>query len=166
MQLTKITTADVETAMEIIDSAKEHLKEQGIDQWQQGYPNSELIHSDAMAQKGYFVVDSGQVLGYLFIDFDGEPAYSTLEGGEWASEKPFVVAHRIALSQKARGRGMSDKIFRLIEAMSIEQGIRYFRIDTDADNHKMQHILKKNGFTYRGVITFDESQKIAFDKEF
>ena len=44
------------------------------------------------------------------------------------------------------------------------KGIFNFRVDTDADNKIMQHILKKNGFTYCGVIWFDHSEKIAFEK--
>lgn len=44
------------------------------------------------------------------------------------------------------------------------KGISNFRVDTDADNQIMQHVLKKNGFVYCGVIWFDNSEKIAFEK--
>lgn len=44
------------------------------------------------------------------------------------------------------------------------KGISNFRVDTDEANKIMQHVLKKNGFTYCGVIWFDNSQKIAFEK--
>lgn len=43
-------------------------------------------------------------------------------------------------------------------------GVREFRVDTDAGNHKMQHILAKQGFQYRGTIRFDNSEKIAYEK--
>ncbi len=39
MELKNISKNDVNLAVEIIDMAKKHLKEQGIDQWQNGYPN-------------------------------------------------------------------------------------------------------------------------------
>lgn len=44
------------------------------------------------------------------------------------------------------------------------KGISNFRVDTDEANKIMQHVLEKNGFTYCGVIWFDNSQKIAFEK--
>ena len=108
-------------------------------------------------------MESGHILGYLCIDYDGEPAYDTLRG-KWNTSEPYVVVHRMALSDSARGKGISHQVFHLVENMSRARGIHSFRIDTDAGNQKMQHILKKNGFTFCGTIQFDNSEKIAFDK--
>ncbi len=165
MKLINITLEDVTQAMQIIDSAKKHLKEQGINQWQTGYPDYERIKNDALEKIGYFIVDDEEVLGYLCIDYNGEKAYEDLKG-EWAKDDKYVVVHRMAFSDKARGKKLSDKVFCLVQEMSKEKGINYFRVDTDGDNLKMQHVLKKNGFTYRGTIWFDNSEKIAFDKVF
>ncbi len=163
MKLRKTMKNDLEMAMGIIDGAKKHLKEQGIDQWQSGYPDYACIEKDTNSGKGYFVFEENQVLGYLCIDFDGEPAYDKLDG-EWSSDKPYVVVHRMAFHENARGKRLADVVFQLVEELSREKGIHNFRVDTDADNEKMQHILKKNGFSYRGKIWFDNSEKIAFDK--
>ncbi|ONI39838.1 GNAT family N-acetyltransferase [Candidatus Epulonipiscium fishelsonii] len=165
LELILMKPSEVDIAMNIIDSAKKHLKEQGIDQWQTGYPDYECIKNDSMTNKGFFAVDNGNILGYLCIDFDGEPAYNNLNG-TWSSDKDYVVVHRMAISENARGKNVSSQIFKLVEKMSADKGITNFRVDTDADNVKMQHILKKNGFIYRGTIWFDNSEKIAFDKQF
>lgn len=154
---------EVPRAIEIIDMAKEHLKQQGIDQWQNGYPDRDCIREDAAKERGYFLVDGEEILGYLCVDYGGEPAYDDMNG-EWQTDGRYVVVHRMAFTEGARGRGMSGTAFRLVEEMSREKGVNAFRVDTDADNKKMQHILKKNGFEYRGTICFDNSEKIAFDK--
>lgn len=150
-------------AMEIIAMAKAHLKQQGIDQWQTGYPDLPCIKRDMACGKGYFIVENGSVLGYLCVDFGGEPAYKALQG-EWRTTEPYVVVHRLAFADSARGKGISQKAFQLVEQLSKGKGIRSFRVDTDADNSKMRYILAKCGFTYRGKIWFDNSEKIAFDK--
>ncbi len=165
MHLTPMKPSQVPTAMEIIDGAKAHLNAQGIDQWQAGYPDLPCLERDAEHQTGYFVQEGSEILGYLCIDFDGEPAYETLQG-TWANSGPYVVVHRMAFTESARGKGISQQVFSLVEAMSAQKGIYYFRVDTDGDNTKMQHVLKKCGFTYRGTIWFDNSEKIAFDKSF
>ncbi len=165
MKLRNTTLNDVNIAMGIINSAKKHLKEQGIDQWQTGYPDLACLQNDAVNCKGYFVTDNEEILAYLCIDFDGEPAYDGLNG-EWISAEKYVVVHRMAFSDLARGKKLSDCVFGLVEQLAKEKGVNYFRVDTDADNQKMQHVLKKNGFTYRGTIWFDNSEKIAFDKVF
>ncbi len=165
MKLINTTLDDINTAMEIIDEAKAHLKEQGIDQWQNGYPDYNCIKSDAEKSIGYFIIEEEEIIGYLCMDFSGEPAYNTLEGS-WSSDRDYVVVHRMAFSNKARGNNLASQAFSLVEEHSRAKGVNYFRIDTDEDNKKMQHIIKKNGFTYCGVINFDNSEKIAFDKEF
>ncbi len=49
MRLRKVSIEEKHVAMEIIDMAKLHLREQGIDQWQDGYPNLDSIRADIMA---------------------------------------------------------------------------------------------------------------------
>ena len=95
--------SEVELAMDIINQAKAHLRAQGIDQWQTGYPDWDCLERDVRTGKGYFLEEDGIPLGYLCVDFDGEPAYDHLNG-TWAWEEPYVVAHRLALSDAARGR--------------------------------------------------------------
>lgn len=163
MELRLAKRHEINKVMEIINEAKSHLKQQGINQWQEGYPDCDCIRRDIEEEKGFFIDDQDTILGYLCIDYDGEPTYTHLNG-QWQSDEKYVVVHRMAFTESARGRGTSDTVFCLVEEMSRQKGIYSFRVDTDADNQKMQHILKKNGFTYRGTIWFDSSEKIAFDK--
>ncbi len=149
--------------MPIINSAKRHLKEQGINQWQMGYPDEERIIKDAQVGKGFFVKENDEIIAYLFIDLEGEPAYDNLSG-QWSTEQPYVVVHRMAICEKQRGKRRSSGIFALVEAFAQQHHINYFRIDTDEGNKKMQHILRSNGFSYRGIINFDNSEKMGFDK--
>ena len=130
-----------------------------------GYDDTgrDCLERDVRTGKGYFLEEDGIPLGYLCVDFDGEPAYDHLNG-TWAREEPYVVVHRLALSDAARGRGAAGTAFQLVEDLCRARGVREFRVDTDAGNHKMQHILAKQGFQYRGTIRFDNSEKIAYEK--
>ncbi len=154
---------ETEIAMDIINMAKALLKSQGIDQWQSGYPDYARIEQDVNQATAYFIEEDGDIMGYLCADFGGEPAYEHLKG-DWATTEPYVVLHRLAFTDKARGKGLATTAFKLVEELSKSKGVMSFRVDTDEANKTMQHILKKNGFTYRGVIWFDNSEKIAFDK--
>lgn len=141
------------------------MKEQGINQWQTGNPDINTVNQDIEKSKGYFVVDGEEIYGYLCIDFDEEPAYNNLNRS-WNTSDKYVVVHRMAFNDKSRGKGLASIVFNLVEKLSNEKRINSFRIDTDADNTKMQHVLKKNGFVFCGTIVFDNSEKIAFDKMF
>lgn len=165
--LRPVKIEEAERAMEIINQAKAYLKAQGIDQWQTGYPDAACIMRDIQNGKGYFMLsDEHEIIAYLCIDFDGESAYEGLNG-KWLSgaEEPYVVVHRLAIAENARGSGNAAAAFRLTERLALEKGVHYFRVDTDDRNMIMKHILQKQGFAYCGEIWFDNSVKIAFEKQ-
>lgn len=164
--LRKAIANEAAIAMELIDQAKAFLKEQGIDQWQKGYPDAACIQHDIMQGKGYFMLDSeARIVAYMCIDFDGEPAYDSLNGA-WLTSRdtPYAVVHRLAVDRLCRGKGLASRAFELVERLCMERAVSSIRIDTDADNAIMRHLLQKNGFTYCGLIRFDNSDKIAYEK--
>lgn len=46
--------SEVELAMDIINQAKAHLRAQGIDQWQTGYPDRDCLTGTSEREKGIF----------------------------------------------------------------------------------------------------------------
>ena len=154
---------DIEIAMDIINDGKKYLRQQGIEQWQTGYPDIENIKQDIIYNRGYFVAEGNNKLAYMCVDFEGEPAYKNIKG-EWKNNGTYAVIHRLAVSSQKVGKGLSDSIIYLIEQLCKQNGIYSIRADTDNENKIMQHILQKNGFLYCGTVWFVDSDKLAFEK--
>lgn len=152
-------------AVDIIEQGRTYLKEQGIDQWQNGYPDENSIRQDILNEKGYFLTDGQHIFAYLCMDFDGEPAYNHIRG-RWLTDPnaDYMVIHRLAFNAQYRGKGLSSEIFNLAEQFCKEKGIQSIRVDTDENNKIMQHIMNKAGFTYCGTIWFAGSSKLAYEK--
>ena len=146
-----------------VDSGRAFQREQGFVQWTEEYPSLETLRSEIMWGQGYAVTVDGAVAGYLCIDFDGEPAYDTIDGA-WRTKGPYAVVHRMAFDRAFRGMGLADATFSRIEALCGARGVRNIRVDTDFPNLRMQHVLEKNGFVRCGVVVFQGSGKIAYDK--
>lgn len=162
--LTKAMPGDEALCMEIIADGRQFQQEQGFVQWTEAYPALPDIAGDIAAGKGYLLREGDTVLGYLCLDFDGEPAYAGITEGSWLCDEPYAVLRRLALNARGRGRGLTQVLFDLAAERSREQGITYLRLNTGLQNSRMQHILEKNGFTRRGIIVFKGSQKYAYDK--
>lgn len=165
-QLYRAAASEKDIAIHLIEQAKAFLKAQGIDQWQKGYPDAACIQNDIACGKGYFLLnEDSKIAAYMCIDFDGEPAYDELKGA-WLTAKDacYGVVHRLAVDSAYRGKGLASIAFELVQQMCKEKGIGSIRIDTDADNEIMKHLLARNGFTYCGLIRFDNSDKIAYEK--
>lgn len=156
-------TDELTVCIRIISEGREFQRKQGFVQWTDDYPNIENIRNDIQNEKGYVVKVNRKIAGYMCIDFDGEPAYDSIQG-EWKTSIPYAVVHRLAFSREFRGIGLADITFRLIEKLCLSKGIKNIRVDTDFSNMRMQHILEKNGFTQCGTIIFQGSGKLAYDK--
>ena len=154
---------DLEVCNEIIQTGREFQREQGFVQWTDGYPSLDTIRDDIQTQKGYVIKADGKIAGYMCIDFDGEPAYDTIQGA-WQTEEPYAVVHRMAFRQEFRGMGLTRAAFQLIQELCISKGVKSIRVDTDFPNKRMQHILEKSGFAHCGIIDFQGSGKLAYDK--
>lgn len=155
----------LEICIQIINAGKEYQKEQGFVQWTDDYPNKDTIYDDIKSKKGYVLKVDGVIAGYMCIDFDGEPAYNEIQG-KWRTEEPYAIIHRMAFNKNFRGMGLARITFKLIEELCIKNNVRNIRIDTDSLNEHMQYILERNGYGNCGVINFQGSEKLAFDKSF
>lgn len=165
VQLRKATYHEISIIMNIIEQGKQHLKEQGIDQWQDGYPNSETIREDIDKGVGYCIVSQDQVAGYICISFEKEKDYEQIDG-KWHSEQSYLVVHRLVMSDTFRGSHMTKDIFSFIENVGFQNGYFSVRIDTHEDNKKMQYVLRKYGFSYCGIVFVNRAKRLAYDKIF
>ena len=166
MRLRKVSAEEKHIAMQIIDMAKLHLKNQGIDQWQDGYPDLESIIADINADRGYFIISEDAPIGYMCLDFEGEPVYAQLDG-KWQGSGKYAALHRLAISDKGRGKGYGKKAFELAEEYCRSQGINSIRVDTKNTNPKMRHVITSNGYIYRGDVYYETSgERMAFEKVF
>lgn len=157
--------SDIKRTMEIINQAKAYFKQNGVDQWQQGYPDENSIAKDICEQKGYMLSMDEEIVGYLCLDFDGEASYNSLKG-QWNNPDDYAVIHRLAIDNRCKGKGLASKAYKLVENICLEKGVHSIRADTDMDNVNMRHSLEKNGFKYCGTVFFDYSDKVAYEKVF
>ena len=66
---------DIPHVMEIIHMAQEQFCRMGIDQWQDGYPNEEVIRRDMNRRESYVAEKEGTVIGTAAISMEKEENY-------------------------------------------------------------------------------------------
>ena len=72
MILRKAVMDDLPLIMEIIDQARFYLKENGVDQWQDGYPSECDIKSDIAKGNSYVLVSEEMLIGTAAVIFDAK----------------------------------------------------------------------------------------------
>lgn len=166
MKFRKSIEKDLKNIMKIINEAKEFLRENDVNQWQNGYPNEEVILSDIKNGYSYVLEDKEKIVGTTVLSFDGEKSYKKIYDGKWISNGEYAVIHRMAVSSDERIKGIGMEIIKRVEEICLSRGIKNIKIDTHENNLAMQGLLKKSNFKYCGVIFLeDKNKRIAFEKE-
>ena len=160
----KATVSEISQIWNIIQQAIERRKNDGSQQWQDGYPNETVIQQDIAKGIGYILTDDNTIVGYAAILFNDEPAYEHLKG-TWLTNDDFAVVHRVAISDDYLGKGLAQKIFLFTEDLALENNIFSIKVDTNFDNIPMLKIFEKLGYTYCGEVTFRGGVRKAFEKK-
>ena len=159
----KASVHDIPQIWTIIQQAIVRRKNDGSQQWQDGYPNEDLIRKDIVDGIGYVLTDDDAIVGYAAIIFNVEPAYEKLKG-TWLTNEDFAVVHRVAISDYYLGKGLAQKIFLFTEDLALDNNIFSIKVDTNFDNIPMLKILEKLGYTYCGEVFFRGDARKAFEK--
>lgn len=163
-QIRPSTTEDIPFIMGMIAQAQNYFKQQGVDQWQDGYPNTEVIRNDIRNHNSYVLLQEDRIIATAMISFDGEPTYADIDG-HWLTDHPYAVVHRIAVESALKGQNIAGSILAFAEKMCHERQIPCLRIDTHEENHSMQRVAAKSGFQYCGIIKVrDGAPRKAYEK--
>lgn len=165
MKFRKSVKSDIKDIMDIISEAQEYFKMNGIDQWQNNYPNKEVISNDIDNGESYVFLKDDKIAATTVISFRGEKTYDSITDGQWITNEKFAVIHRIAVHNDYKGLGISKEIIKTAEELSIENDIHSIKADTHKENIPMQNLLKKSGFKYCGIIYLEDgAERVAFEK--
>jgi GNAT superfamily N-acetyltransferase len=147
----------------ILQQAILQRKEDGSNQWQDGYPNLEVVQKDIKKSHGFVLTEAETIVGYTALLINDEPQYTKIDG-KWLTNDDFVVFHRVAISQKHLKKGLAQMIIQYIEDFAQKNNIYSIKADTNFDNIAMLRIFEKSGYTFCGEVYFRGSPRKAFEK--
>lgn len=156
---------DIERIYAIIRQAQHKRKEEGSDQWQDGYPNVQTITDDVEKGYGYVLEVDDQIIGYVAVIFDGDPAYPNIEGQWLTEDRDYTVIHRLAVAQDVPYKGIGTTMMLAAESISTANGRYSIKVDTNHDNAPMLAVFEKLSYQYCGeVVLRGNARRKAFEK--
>ena len=143
---------DINRILEIKDQAVLALKNDGVNQWQNGYPNYEVFIND-IKNETLFVYDDSSVQGFCNLALEDDPSYEKIYEGEWLTkDSKYLVVHRIAVSTEALARGIASSMFNFAYEFAKKNKARSIRIDTHRNNSRMRKLVERLGYQECGII--------------
>lgn len=159
---------DLSAICDLFDKSRKTMKEQGIDQWQDGYPFSSDIEEDIQNDQAYVLVKGALVVGYFAYTTGKEDVYETITEGAFREDGyRYSSVHRVAVSPELRGHGLGCRVFDYAVKLAHIDHALSLRCDTHEANKPMRSLLGKCGFQYCGVVYYERNERkdkrIAFD---
>lgn len=159
----KAALSEITPIWEILQQAIIRRKEDGSEQWQDGYPNPQVVQNDIEKGQGFVLLEEKTIIGYSAVLINDEPAYAKIEG-KWLTNDDFIVIHRVAISEKYLGKGLAKMIIGQIENFALDNNIYSIKADTNFDNIPMMKIFENLGYTLCGEVYFRGSPRKAYEK--
>ncbi len=161
MYIRKAKPEELDILMDIYEAGRQYMRQNGnMEQWDGGYPPKALVAEDIESGIAHVVVDENEEIICVFAYLDGpDVTYSKIYEGAWPNDNKYKVIHRIAV--KVHRKGVASFVYDYCLSQ-----YPVVRIDTHRDNIPMQNSLKKNGFSYCGIIhLLNGDERLAFQKE-
>lgn len=158
------TVDDVPAIVATLEAGRALLAADGIDQWQDGAgPDVDLVTSDVARGWDRVFLIGGQVAATAALIDEPEPAYDQVVEGAWQvrgdAAAPYATIHRVAVAPAFRGMHVAQRFYaRLIEEARA-RGFAEIRVDTHADNVRMQHVIASAGFTRACAVLIGNNPK-------
>lgn len=165
MKIIPTSTQHISQVLQLYTYASAFLKSQGIDQWQNQYPNEDSLHEDMSKMGSYVLVDDHDtVLATMACLFEDDPYYAIIEDGAWDVASPYGVVHRLCVHPDVAHQGCASLCLSYALALCKQHNMNGCRIDTHPSNVLMQGLIIKHGFSYRGrIYVANHALRLAYD---
>ena len=150
--------SDLENINKIIEKAKASLKNDGVDQWQKGSPDTVLLAREISRSRAYVYELDGEIVAFAYLSEDFEPTYTSVMKDSKANNP--ITVHTFCVDSNLGKKGIATRFFGEIIEFAESENRDAIRIDTHEDNFKMRGLIEKLGFSYLGIIYIDDNGTI------
>ncbi|WP_105618014.1 GNAT family N-acetyltransferase [Vallitalea okinawensis] len=165
MNIVKAKMEDSTYILSLIKQCVEVMNRRGNDQWDEYYPNMDVINDDIESGDLYILKDNHHIQGIITLNDKQEKEYLDIQ---WEySEGRQLIVHRLAISPNYQGRGLGDKLMQFAEEKARELGYDSIRLDTYVKNKKAIYFYEARDYIKRGNLYFSHRKDpfIAFEKK-
>jgi len=152
----KANESDIQIIYELSKKTKAYMLKSGLDQWIGDYPKYDSFYQDYLKSGLYVYVKEDIILASISILEENDPPYLEIK---WDKNHSLVI-HRLLVDPDHQKHGIGMEMFNKAIDLT-NSGYLSLKVDTHPDNHKMQGLILKMGFQYKGYI--ESINRLAYE---
>jgi ribosomal protein S18 acetylase RimI-like enzyme len=149
LALRTATEADVDAVMDLVRACIARMREQGIEQWDEVYPDRATIAAD-VSVGALYIASFGDAswAGVFTLDDREDPRWAV---ARWTITGTRIgVVHRLMVDPRQQGRGLARQLMQLAEARARSLGYGAIRLDCYSQNPQALRLYQGLGYLDAG----------------
>ncbi|WP_379130583.1 GNAT family N-acetyltransferase [Paenibacillus sp. sgz500958] len=143
---------ELDEIMELVAECVLVMQKGGSDQWDESYPNREILSGDIERNALFVCLEEERITGILVLDENQAEQYQHIR---WTDNKgPHLVMHRLAVHPGVQGKGIARKLITFAEEYAAVHGYGSIRLDTYVKNSRALDLYSRLGYDRRGEVHF------------
>jgi ribosomal protein S18 acetylase RimI-like enzyme len=142
---------EIEVIIALTKRCGTHMRENGIDQWDENYPDYTSIQNDLKTETLFAFRENEEILGIVVLNESQDEEYNEID---WLTDSNArnLVVHRLAVDPIHQGKGIARKIMDFAENFARENQYDSVRLDTFSQNPRNQRFYTKRGYSDLGSV--------------
>ena len=142
---------ELDSILELTQACGKHMRDNGIDQWDENYPDRNSILNDLNTETLFAYRENGIVLGIVVLNEYQDEEYGDINWSTSDTDRNIVV-HRLAVHPDQQGKGIARKIMNFAEVYAKDERYDAIRLDTFSQNPRNQKFYTNRGYTDLGLV--------------
>lgn len=158
----KAQDSDKDDVMQLLNAAKENMKENGIDQWDEIYPAISDVSKDIKEGTLTLVKQGGKLVAVYTLNKHQDAAYKF--GDFKDNSDNYIVLHRLCVNPKYEGMGIAARTLKHIDEEALKEGFSSIRLDAFTKNPRAVKLYENAGYNYAGDAYFRKGKFLLMEK--
>jgi ribosomal protein S18 acetylase RimI-like enzyme len=151
MKIVEARPAQIPAVVRLLHVCMQTMRANGIDQWDDNYPNEEIVTKDVSNRSLYVVEESGSCLAAVSLNQEQDATYRTVE---WLGGEPALVVHRLCVDPGYQGTGIGSHLMDFAEAYATQNVYASIRLDAYTGNPVAIGLYERRGYRRAGQVHY------------
>ena len=160
MKVEPAILADAFSVMQLITLCREDLRSRAIHQWDEIYPNLEVVENDARAESLFVIRHEGECVASVSLN-DSQPEEYRAIPWRFVDGRALVI-HRLCVHPAWQRRGLGRKLMDFTEDFAKRSGFSCIRLDAYTGNPRALSLYEQRGYDRVGQTWFPR-RPLPFD---
>lgn len=143
--------SEIDEIVELTKACGLHMRENGINQWDEHYPDRASIAEDIETGTLFALRDGVKILGIVVLNEKQDEEYAEISWSTSKDDKNLIV-HRLAVLPEYQGQGLAQILMDFAEDLARNLSYAAIRLDTYSQNPRNQRFYLARGYRELGAV--------------